>query len=312
MVHEDEGTGKIEAMHQPVMLKEILDWLQPRAGGIYFDGTVGDGGHSQAILERSGPDGRLIGLDRDEAAVAEAGARLLPFGDRAMLIQSHFREAPRIVVGMGISGLHGAVLDLGVSSRQLDSAARGFSFVLEGPLDMRMDRREPQTAADLVNRLPEPELARILFDFGEEHYARRIARAIVRRRERGPILTTLALVDVIRGAVPSAYLHGRLHCATRTFQALRIAVNRELEELGHSLKMLAGLLLRGGRLVVLSFHSLEDRIVKHTFRELGRGAETDFDVLTKRPIKPSADESADNPRARSAKLRVLERKVEPA
>ena len=299
-------------MHRPVMLKEVLAWLQPRTGGIYLDGTVGDGGHSQAILETSGPEGRLIGLDRDATVLAEAGPRLLPFGERARLIQAQFGEAERVVAEMGIEGLHGAVLDLGVSSRQLDTAARGFSFMSEGPLDMRMDMREPYTAADLVNRSPEPELAKLLFEYGEERYARRIARAIVRRRECGPILTTLGLVDVIRGVVPPAYLRGRLHCATRTFQALRIAVNRELEDLGPALRMLARLLLRGGRLVVLSFHSLEDRIVKHTFRELGRGAEMDFDVLTKRPIKPTANECVDNPRARSAKLRVLARKAEAA
>lgn len=299
-------------MHRPVMLKEVLAWLQPKAGGVYLDGTVGDGGHSLAILEASGPDGRLIGLDRDAAALAEVGPRLLPFGKRATLIQADFREAGRIVADMGIQNLHGAVLDLGVSSRQLDTAARGFSFMSEGPLDMRMDVRESQTAADLVNRLPEPELVRLLFEYGEERYARRIARAIVRRRERGLIMTTQALVDVIRGAVPPIYLRGRLHCATRTFQALRITVNRELEDVGVALRQLADLLLGGGRLVVISFHSLEDRIAKQTFRELGKGEVPGFSVMTKRPINPSAEECADNPRARSAKMRVLECRREAA
>ena len=310
LAHGDGGSGEVDSMHRPVLLQEVLACLQPRSGGIYLDGTVGDGGHSQAILETSGPDGRLIGLDRDAAALAHAGPRLLPFGARAMLIQSHFREADHIVAEKGIRGIHGAILDLGVSSRQLDTAARGFSFMSDGPLDMRMDTREPRTAADLVNSLPESELARLLFKHGEERYARRIARAIVRRRESGPILTTRALVDVIRRKVPPAYLYGRLHCATRTFQALRIAVNRELEDLGSTLQLLALLLLPGGRLIVISYHSLEDRIVKHTFRGLGQGARTGFDVLTKQPIKPSADECADNPRARSAKLRVLARKEE--
>jgi 16S rRNA (cytosine1402-N4)-methyltransferase len=299
-------------MHRPVMLKEVLAWLQPMGGGIYLDGTVGDGGHSLAILEASSPGGRLIGLDRDAAALAETGQRLLPFGNRATLIQADFREAGRIVAGMGIQGLHGAVLDLGVSSRQLDTAARGFSFIAEGPLDMRMDQRESRTAADLVNRLTEPELVRLLFDYGEERYARRIARSIVRRRERGAILTTQALVDVIRGAVPPIYLRGRIHCATRTFQALRITVNRELEDLGEALRSLADLLLSGGRLVVLSFHSLEDRIVKQTFRALGQGEEARHVILTKRPMTPSAEECADNPRARSVKLRALERRREAA
>lgn len=290
------------------MLKEVVAWLQPRAGGVYLDGTVGEGGHSRAILEASAPDGRVIGLDRDMAAMTVAEQRLRSFGTRAILVHANYLEAARVVGEMTISGLDGAVLDLGVSSTQLDSADRGFSFMAEGPLDMRMDRREPRTASDLVNRLPEKELARIFLEYGEERYARRIARAIVRRREQEPILTTLDLADVVRGAVPAAYRHGRLHCATRTFQALRIAVNRELENLGLALRMLAGLLLHGGRLVVLSFHSLEDRIVKHTFRELGSGAEAGFVVLTKRAITPSVDECVDNPRARSAKLRVLARR----
>jgi 16S rRNA (cytosine1402-N4)-methyltransferase len=294
------------------MLQEVLVWLQPRAGGVYLDGTVGDGGHSQAILEASNPDGRLIGLDRDADALAAAGQRLLPYGARVMLRQANFREADRVLEETGVRGLHGAILDLGVSSRQLETPARGFSFRSEGPLDMRMDLRESRTAADVVNRLPGPELVRLIGEYGEERYAARIARAIVRRRERGPILTTQALVDVIRGAVPPAYLHGRLHCGTRTFQALRIAVNRELEDLGPSLRMLAGLLLPGGRLVVLAYHSLEDRIVKHTFKELGQSSDTRWVVRTKRPVIPSAEERVDNPRARSAKLRVLERLEEAA
>jgi 16S rRNA (cytosine1402-N4)-methyltransferase len=294
------------------MLEEVLVWLKPRAGGIYLDGTIGAGGHSQAVLEACGPDGRVIGLDRDAAAVAAAREKLSSFGDRAVIMQAHYRDAGEVVRDVTARGLDGAFLDLGVSSMQLDTAARGFSFMAEGPLDMRMDRRDSLTAADLVNRLPEKELARILFEYGEERYARRIARAITRRRERDPILTTLALVDVIRGTVPPSYLHGRLHFATRTFQALRIAVNRELEDLGPSLRLVAGLLRPGGRFVVLAFHSLEDRIVKQTFRTLAGGADARFAVLTKRPLTPSARECADNPRARSAKLRVLERREEAA
>lgn len=295
-------------MHRPVMLEEVLAWLQPRAGGIYLDGTIGAGGHSRAILEASGPDGKIIGLDRDAAAVASACERLAPFGERALIMQVDYKDAAGVVRDVTPRGVDGALLDLGVSSMQLDQAARGFSFMAEGPLDMRMDQRESHTAADLVNRLPEQELTRILFEYGEERYARRIARAIIRRRERDPILTTLALVDVIRGTVPPPYLHGRLHFATRTFQALRIAVNRELEDLGSSLRLVAGLLRPRGRLAVLSFHSLEDRIVKHTFRALaaGAGADAGFAVLTKRPLTPSDRECVKNPRARSAKLRVLE------
>ena len=280
------------SMHRPVMLEEVLAWLRPQAGGLYLDGTVGAGGHSRAILEASGPDGRVIGLDRDAVAVAAARETLSVFGDRALIVQAEYREAAKVVRDATARRLDGALLDLGVSSMQLDQAVRGFSFMAEGPLDMRMDQREPRTAADLVNRLPEKELARVLFEYGEERYSRRIARAIIRRRETAPILTTLALVDVLRGAVPPAYLYGRLHFATRTFQALRIAVNRELEDLGSSLRLVAGLLRPGGRFVVLSFHSLEDRIVKHTFRALASGEEAGFAVLTKRPLEPSERECA--------------------
>jgi 16S rRNA (cytosine1402-N4)-methyltransferase len=299
-------------MHRPVMLEEVLAWLKPRSGGIYLDGTIGAGGHSRAILEASGPDGRIIGLDRDAAAVASARENLAPFGGRALIVQADYKDAAEVLRDVTPGGVDGALLDLGVSSMQLDQAERGFSFMAEGPLDMRMDQRESLTAADLVNRLPEQELVRMLFEFGEERYARRIARAIIRRRERDPILTTLALVDVLRGTVPPAYLHGRLHFATRTFQALRIAVNRELDGLDASLRCVAGFLRPGGRLVVLSFHSLEDRIVKHTFRALAAGEEAGFDVLTKRPLTPSEQECAGNPRARSAKMRVLERREEAA
>jgi 16S rRNA (cytosine1402-N4)-methyltransferase len=251
-------------------------------------------------------------LDRDAAAVGVARQTLMPFGDRAVIMQAHYRDAAQLVRDATMRGLDGAMLDLGVSSMQVDTAARGFSFMTEGPLDMRMDQREALTAADLVNRLSEKELTRILFEYGEERYARRIARSIIRRRAKGPILTTLEMVDVIRGTVPPAYAHGRLHCATRTFQALRIAVNRELEDLGPALQKIAGLLRPGGRFVVLAFHSLEDRIVKQTFRGLAHGTNADFAILTKRPMTPSARECAENPRARSAKLRALVRREDAA
>ncbi len=290
------------------MLAEVLDWLQPRPGAIYLDGTVGEGGHSEAILQASSPTGRLVGFDRDAEAIAAAQHALQSYGGRAMLIHASYREAGTVLRDMGIVGVDGALLDLGVSSRQLDTSARGFSFQTQGPLDMRMNPHDSLTAADLVNRLPETELARILYEYGEERYSRRIARAIIRRRQSGAILTTLALVDVIRSAVPHVYVHGRLHFATRTFQALRIAVNHELEELVSSVGMLARLLCPGGRLVILSFHSLEDRIVKQEFRELARDPSGEFLILTKRPIPSSHEESLANPRARSAKLRVLARK----
>ena len=292
-------------MHRPVMVQEVAAWLQPRAGGIYLDGTIGAGGHSLAILEASRPDGRIIGLDRDASAVATARQALLPYGDRAVIVHATYGDAPRVVREATERNLDGALLDLGVSSLQLATPARGFSFLADGPLDMRMDVRESVTAADLVNRLPETELVRILQEYGEERYARRIAKGIVRRRAQGPILTTLALVEVIRETVPSAYVHGRLHCATRAFQALRIAVNHELEGLEPALRQIAALLRPGARFVVLAFHSLEDRIVKQTFRALTQAPAAGFTVLTKRPIRPSAQECAANPRARSAKLRVL-------
>ena len=290
------------------MLTEVLVWLQPRPGGIYLDGTVGEGGHSEAILQASSPTGRLLGLDRDAEAIAAARHALQSYSERAMLIHTRYGDAETALRDREIVCVDGILLDLGVSSRQLDTSARGFSFQSQGPLDMRMNPGDSLTAADLVNRLPETELARILYEYGEERYSRRIAHAIIRRRQSGPILTTLALVDVIRSVVPPVYVHGRLHFATRTFQALRIAVNHELDELGLSVRMLARLLCRGGRLVILSFHSLEDRIVKHEFRELSRDSSGEFLILTKRPIQSSHEESVVNPRARSAKLRVLARK----
>jgi len=258
-----------------------------------------------AILEASGADGRIVGLDRDATAVATVRQALRLYGDRAVIVQAAYDDAPHVVRETTERNLDGALLDLGVSSLQLDTPARGFSFLANGPLDMRMDVRDSVTAADLVNRLPEKELVRILAEHGEERYARRIAKGMVRRRAQSPILTTLALVEVIREAVPPAYLHGRLHFATRTFQALRIAVNRELESLERALRQIAALLRPGGRLVVLAFHSLEDRIVKQTFRAMAQGPAADFTVLTKRPITPSAQECAESPRARSGKLRVL-------
>jgi 16S rRNA (cytosine1402-N4)-methyltransferase len=290
------------------MLKEVLACLQPRPGAIYVDGTVGEGGHSRAILEAAGPGTRLLGFDRDVEALAAAKQALQPYGEQATLIHASYRDAEPALREMGISSVDGVLLDLGISSRQLEDSARGFSFQTQGPLDMRMDRRDSATAADLVNRLSETELMRILDEYGEERYSRRIARALLRRRESGPILTTQALVDAIRASVPSAYLHGRLHFATRTFQALRIAVNHELEDLAESLRRFAGLLTPGGRLVILSFHSLEDRIVKHTFREIGRDPNGSFLIVTKRPIPCSREECIANPRARSAKLRVIARK----
>jgi 16S rRNA (cytosine1402-N4)-methyltransferase len=268
---------------------------------------VGYSGHAEKILETSGPDSRLIGLDRDAAAIAASQKRLARFGDRALLLQGHFMDLKQHLTDSGIGQIDGVLFDLGVSSPQLEEPARGFSFQVDGPLDMRMDQSMSGTAADLVNRWPEAQLADAIFQFGEERFSRRIARAIVRARERHPLATTKELVSVIEGAVPANYRHGRLHCATRTFQAIRIAVNQELDSLDPALRDAADVLSPGGRLCVISFHSLEDRIVKHTLRALSGKDDPALVVLTKKPQIPSREESDRNPRSRSAKLRAAQR-----
>ena len=229
------------------------------------------------------------------------------FGERVVLLQGNHQDLKRHLAGVGISKVDGVIFDFGVSSPQLDDPSRGFSFQQEGPLDMRMDQTTGSTAAELVSSCPEGELADIIFQYGEERYSRRIARAIVRERECRPIETTGALASVIAGSVPSSYRHGRLDCATRTFQALRIAVNRELESLEPSLRDAVDVLAPGGRICAISFHSLEDRIVKHTFRSVAQGSEARLAILTKKPVVPAEEECRANPRARSAKLRVAER-----
>jgi 16S rRNA (cytosine1402-N4)-methyltransferase len=274
---------------------------------VILDCTVGYGGHAEILLKNSDSATRLIGLDQDPQAIAFSQERLMEFGGRVMLKKGNYRDLKSHLTEMGISKVGGVLFDLGVSSPQLDDPARGFSFQQDGPLDMRMDQTSGMTAAALVNGSQEHDLADIIFQYGEERYSRRIARAIVRERARGPIETTGALASVIAGAVPSAYRHGRIHCATRTFQALRIAVNRELEGLAPSLLDAADLLAPGGRMCAISFHSLEDRIVKHTFRSLAQGPDARLSLLTKKPILPAEQECRTNPRARSAKLRVAER-----
>jgi len=285
--------------HLPVLLAESLELLAVRPGGLYVDGTLGLGGHASEVLRRSAPDGRFLGVDKDGETLERAMARLAPFGPRARFAQADFREIPELLAGALADGI---LLDLGVSSVQLDSPERGFSFQADGPLDMRMDRTRGETAAEVVNRTRERDLADLIFRFGEERGSRRIARAITRARERGPIRTTAELAEVVRRAAP----RGRpgLHPATRTFQALRIRVNRELEDLAPALSALAECLAPGGRLVVIAFHSLEDREVKHTFRAL---ATRGFRLLTKKPIRPGAPELHANPRARSARLRAVAR-----
>ena len=289
----------MQGAHASVLLAESLELLAVRPGGIYVDGTVGLGGHAAAILERSAPDGRLLGLDKDSEALEQAAERLRPFGERARLVHADYREIPRV---LGPERADGILLDLGTSSFQLDTAERGFSFRADGPLDMRMDRSGGETAADVVNRTREADLADIIYRFGEERASRRIAGAIVAARRRERIRTTGELAAIVRRAAGRS--RPGLDPATRTFQALRIHVNRELDDLGPALAKVAECLAPRGRMAVIAFHSLEDREVKHTFRELGtRG----FAVLTKRPLRPGPAEVAGNPRSRSARLRGLER-----
>ncbi len=284
-----------------------MAWLVRQPGGTYLDCTVGQGGHAALILEQSSPDGVLIGIDRDPDAIVATGEQLARFAPRMRLGQGNFSALKQCLMSVGVAEVDGVIFDLGVSSAQLDRPERGLSFLSDGPLDMRMDQRAGRTAADLVAQLPERELADLIYQYGEERYSRRIARAIVAARKAHPLRTTFDLVSVVSGSVPAAYRHGRIHCATRTFQALRIAVNQELEVIEGALRDAADVLAPGGRLCVISFHSLEDRIAKQTFRSLAQGSEACLKILTKKPYVPSDEERRDNPRARSAKLRVAER-----
>jgi 16S rRNA (cytosine1402-N4)-methyltransferase len=280
---------------------EVAWLLRPRREGWVIDGTVGMGGHAEAVLAASGEDVRLLGLDADPDALTQAAERLARFGDRVRLVHANFRDVRRVAREHAVGEARSVVLDLGVSSFQLDESARGFSFQRDEPLDMRLDPTRGDTAGDLLNHLDEETLARIIHDHGEERYARRIARTIVRRR---PLRTTGELVAAVRAAVPRAAWPRRTHVATRTFQALRMAVNDETGALRQTLQEIPGLLAVGGRLGVISFHSGEDRIVKQTFRAL---AAATYAELEPSPLTPGADEVRANPRARSAKLRVLER-----
>jgi len=304
-------------VHQPVLYQEIIHVLQPRRAGYYVDCTVGGGGHARAILQASAPDGRLLGLDVDPQAIEYAHLRLAEFGSRVALVQASFTTLTDHLSRLGWPAVDGILLDLGMSSLQLDDPRRGLSFQSEGPLDMRFDPRTSQTAADLVNGLPERELADVLIRYGEERHARAIARAIVAAR---PISTTRQLADLIARLTPPARKFGGIHPATRTFQALRIAVNRELEALKAVLPQALEVLAPGGRVAVISFHSLEDRIVKSFLLRESReclcpprqpvctcGHRATLRVLTRHPIRPQPAEVAENPRARSARLRVAEK-----
>lgn len=305
--------------HVSVLLQECIESLQIRPDGIYVDGTLGLGGHSHEIASRL-TTGRLIGIDRDETAIERAGRRLAPFGDRITLVHGNFCDTAEILDSLGIQGVSGMLFDLGVSSPQLDETQRGFSYMADAPLDMRMDAGESLSAFELVNTWPEERLSRILWEYGEERYARRIARRIVERREEKKIESTLELVSIIKSAMPAAALREKQHPAKRSFQAIRIAVNDELGAVARMMERAPDRLLPGGRLCVISFHSLEDRIIKQAInaRENGCTCPREAPICTcgfvrtlksvqRKPILPSAEEIEANPRARSAKLRVAER-----
>jgi len=302
-------------LHRPVLTAETLQALAPRRGRLLLDGTVGTGGHAAAWLEASAPDGRVIALDRDASALAAARERLAAYGARARFEHADYRDAADLLDTLGIATIDAALIDLGLGTHQIDDPERGFAFRFDGPLDMRFDRDTPgPTAADLVNHLPEPELARVLYEYGEERASRRLARVIVETRRRHPIRTTAELAEIVRSAAPGLGRH-RIDPATRTFQALRIAVNRELEGLAEALETLVRRLAPGGRLAVIAYHSLEDRIVKHTLRRLAEpchcrrgdpcscGALMLLELEERHAVTPSESETALNPRARSAKLR---------
>jgi 16S rRNA (cytosine1402-N4)-methyltransferase len=289
-----------QTAHLPVLLAEVIELLAIRQGGIYVDMTVGLGGHSAAILERLGPDGLLIGIDRDEAALSRAAERLKD--ERVRLIKGRFSEVGEIVSGLGINAVDGVLFDLGVSMLQLKEHERGFSFMSDARLDMRMDTTEGRSAWEVVNRYSEKELQRILTEYGEEPRFRKIAKWIVSARQASPVNTCKELADIVLQAYGG---RGKTHPATRTFQAIRIEVNAELDELRKGLSVAFGVLKPGGRTCVIAYHSLEDRIVKNTFREMGR--EGSIKVLTKKPLAPARDEVLRNPASRSAKLRGAEK-----
>lgn len=308
-----------EFIHRPVLLDECIEALNIKPDGIYLDGTLGRAGHSLEIVKRL-ISGRLLCIDRDDAAIQAARVKLAPYLDKVTLIHGNFHDLDRLLADLGNPSIDGMLFDLGVSSPQLDDPARGFSYMADAPLDMRMDRSSPLTAAEVVNTYPQEALSRILWQYGEERYASRIAGAIVRHREHAPIQTTFQLVDVIKGAMPAAALREKQHPAKRSFQAIRIAVNDELSAVDTMMRTAVPHLAPGGRLAVISFHSLEDRIVKTSLAGLAKGCTCppDFPVcvcgkkpqvklLTRKPIVAGETELLENPRARSAKLRVAEK-----
>jgi len=313
----------MEFSHRPVLLDECIEGLNIRPDGIYLDGTLGRAGHSREIAKRL-TTGRLICVDRDDAALEAAQTRLADWMDRVTLVHSNFDKVSDILDELGLRGIDGMLFDLGVSSPQLDDGSRGFSYMADAPLDMRMDRSEGLTAADVVNGYDQNELRRILLQYGEERYAPLIAAAIVRRRAEKPIETTLELVDIIKSAMPGKALREKQHPAKRSFQAIRIAVNDELASVERMIRGAVPRLNRGGRLAVITFHSLEDRIVKNGMAEFAKGCTCppdfpvcvcgktpDVKLVSRKPILPTDKEVEENPRARSAKLRVAEKLKDP-
>lgn len=306
--------------HYSVLLAETVDSLNIKPGGVYVDCTLGGAGHSARILEKMGGDGKLVGIDRDEYAIQKASQRLEKYKDNILLIKGNFCDAPKLLSENGIHKIDGVVADLGVSSFQLDNADRGFSYMHDAPLDMRMSRQDKLSAYDVVNGYEEKELSRIINLFGEERFASKIAYNICRTREKQPIKTTAELAEVVKNSIPAKNRADGPHPAKRTFQAIRIEVNGELDVIDKMILGLFPMLESGGRMAVITFHSLEDRIVKHTFAELAKGCECPPDfpvcvcgkkpqgvVVTKKPILPSEQELEENPRSRSAKLRVCEK-----
>ena len=314
-----EEIKKIEFSHRSVLLDECMDGLDIKPDGIYVDGTAGGAGHSSEIVKRL-ESGRLVAIDQDETAVAVATERLNALGKNTTVVRSNFCELASVCRSLGIDEIDGVLLDLGVSSYQLDTAERGFSYSADAPLDMRMDNRCSLSAYDVVNTYSAEELRRILYDYGEERFAPRIASAIVARRQNSPIETTGELVDIIKSAIPAAAREGGHHPAKRTFQAIRIEVNGELDVIAPAIKSAVELMNSGGRIAIITFHSLEDRIVKQTFADLASGCTCPRDfpvcvcgkkplikVISRKPVLPSKEELEANPRSRSAKLRIAEK-----
>ncbi|MDY4205431.1 16S rRNA (cytosine(1402)-N(4))-methyltransferase RsmH [Porcincola intestinalis] len=312
----------MEFQHKPVMLNEVIDSLKIRPEGTYVDGTLGGAGHSSQIARRLSGEGRLFGFDQDAAAIEAATRRLEPYKDRVSIIRSNYSEMRERLSELGVRSADGILLDLGVSSYQLDDAQRGFSYRADAPLDMRMDQRQKLSAREVVNGYSIEELTRVIREYGEERFARNIAKHITAEREKKPIETTGELISIIKAAIPAKAREGGGHPAKRTFQAIRIEVNRELDVLSNSLDGMIDLLADGGRICVITFHSLEDRIVKEAFRRNENpctcppefpvcvcGKKSKGHVITRKPIIPSEEETEENPRSKSAKLRVFERTI---